>query len=823
MKTLCITGYSITETSSIAGILNQAGMANAIAAPKETPVDLAIWHERILKAYAEQISQNGGSFAPGRLWEQLAGDIFLANMDQTCWGWADPRAIKLLDFWQQFEPGIRFILVSISPEQALARAIENPADQRSSQNVLDEWQATHQAMLRFHLRHPEHSLLISAESVQAAPASFVQFASQRWSLPLEAPQQTSEFTPTNPLALLLARQITEQYPETAALHDEILASLSPAQAPAEATFELGGFEHQPHIDALRALLEDQKYKASHAELNIQYKESQKEGELLLQQLHQVQKELESLFLKHADQEKQTQTAQARIKELGATQEKEQQATKQLQQQLEKVAKDADQQAKSLQQANQEKASLAQQHEALKLAHKESQEEGELLLLQLHQVQEELESLFLKHADQEKQTQTAQARTKELLGAREKDQQSAAQLQQQLQQSKQEKENLATQVQKLKQAHQTSQEEHQNLQRRHSELENQLSDTREENDLILLQLHRVQEELEHYFLQHQETTNQLELAEARWQRMLARHPDFIDYHSISASQDDNKTHWEITQLDAAGRSFDSISFSTFVDKGAAAIEFNRQPGETGPLRRWPASASQENTLILLPAGSGKALQQRMRQLQELSVSDWNLVNTLLHILQEAIAQPATLQGKPGDLPALAAAIAQTQERLKDIPSVPRFDNVTLKREQLNPDYEHLWLEIDNLELGPTRLPRFEYRVSCANVGPQRFGTHPKFEFPESTQTAFENWFAESQDDFGEKLELRFAKPLAMDMNIWNQLSHSDKTLVATILALTPVFLSQIAPQRDASKRPVEAWQKLATDSLGILRQVTGNQR
>ena len=93
-----------------------------------------------------------------------------------------------------------------------------------------------------------------------------------------------------------------------------------------------------------------------------------------------------------------------------------------------------------------------------------QEELELTLLQLHQVQEELEQIFL--ADRQKQ-QELDARSEELNNLR-------SELEGQLQA----KVDLEVQLQAR---------------------EGELRDAREEAELTLLQLHQVQEELEHYFL------------------------------------------------------------------------------------------------------------------------------------------------------------------------------------------------------------------------------------------------------------------------------------------------------------------------------------
>jgi hypothetical protein len=71
--------------------------------------------------------------------------------------------------------------------------------------------------------------------------------------------------------------------------------------------------------------------------------------------------------------------------------------------------------------------------------------------------------------------------------------------------------------------------------------------------LLQQLHQVQEELEHYFLQHQDAQRQLAAAGQRWQQMMERTPGFCDFESIEVlpSATAGQTHWRIKNFSAAG--------------------------------------------------------------------------------------------------------------------------------------------------------------------------------------------------------------------------------------------------------------------------------
>lgn len=134
----------------------------------------------------------------------------------------------------------------------------------------------------------------------------------------------------------------------------------------------------------------------------------------------------------------------------------------------------------------ELAKLAAHAATLESSQQDTVQENELLLLQLHQVQEELEATFL----------TAQT-------AEQKANNEKVALNRQL------TEALSGQSQQ----HTSASSELSALQSKLSALETSHQDTEQENELLLLQLHQVQEELEHYFLQYQSLEEKVSQAES----------------------------------------------------------------------------------------------------------------------------------------------------------------------------------------------------------------------------------------------------------------------------------------------------------------------
>ena len=99
MKTLCITGVHSAELSYIEAIFVQAGMTLPRPAQRNETLTMSSWHDQI-QSRIQQIAGEQGPVELGRVWEQLASDLFVANLDQPAWGWSNVQSIAMLDFWQ---------------------------------------------------------------------------------------------------------------------------------------------------------------------------------------------------------------------------------------------------------------------------------------------------------------------------------------------------------------------------------------------------------------------------------------------------------------------------------------------------------------------------------------------------------------------------------------------------------------------------------------------------------------------------------------------------------------------------------------------------
>nr|MDH4478722.1 hypothetical protein [Rhodoferax sp.] len=371
MISVCITGHSDSAIAAVNGALQAAGMATAKPAQRDADLSFASWHARVYQALeqgpvAPQGDAEQGANVPalGRLWEQLASDLFLSNLQAPVWGWADAKSLGLLDYWLAFDASTHFVLVATSPEQMLAEYLGaragNAKDAKKVQasipldRLLAEWSQAHHAMLRFALRHPSRCMLVLADDLE--PHALVEAAKAAWPKALTAlhlpSNQSPDAGPQTPAAApdqllrYFAAQWCEAYPQAQTLQHEIasVALATPKKNGAKQASDavlasvLATVALARKVPALAALakeltaqrdqriqteadIKSQLEKELQAKLQVQTalndekvqrKAADDERALLLTQLHQVQEDLERFYLSNKDLEKE-------VKALGAAQ------------------------------------------------------------------------------------------------------------------------------------------------------------------------------------------------------------------------------------------------------------------------------------------------------------------------------------------------------------------------------------------------------------------------------------------------------------------------------------------------------------------------
>jgi hypothetical protein len=748
---ICITG-SAPLLPAIFGALQPLGLSPAKPLARDPKVTLHSWHQRVIDA---------GNPKPSRVWQQLAADLLLDNIDTPQWAWAEESALQLLDFWAGFDDSVRFVLLAETPAQTLLRQ-RNLAN---TQQLLSQWATQHQTMLRFALRHPERCLLVWGHQAQQEPQALAQKMAQRWALSLSAkPQPPSEAPDTCAVADHLAQHLCNQLPQVQQLLSDLQACVEPVGMPTTHSYRADPTQ----LLARYLTLADRSAEAA--------------------QVAGLQKDLKAA-------QEQTQTAQAQAK---AAQEQAAAAAAQA-----KAAQD--QTGKTTEQLKAAQAKAAEADKATAQL-KEASAESDLLLTQLHTVQEELETYYRRN--QELQAQAAKAAEADkaraaaqadltktqaaLKTAQDQAAKTAAELKAAQEQAKTTQEQLKKATEQLKTAQdqaKASAAAQQTSAAANDKTQALLKETQEEAELLLNQLHVVQEELENYYYRNKELQAQAQAHGAlqqRWQQLFAANPQLFASDNVAfAINPDATVACHISGLHMAGRQFDQLHATLALDAdGSLGLSLPRAADGSGPLQRWPGHVPAGGAISLNPTVGANTPHQRIATYMQLSTSDWHLAQSLPRLLLAAV------QASPGPLnaaqqTALAQALHQHEQSLAQFKRMLRFDQATLT--QLATP-EQLHLQLDNASHDGVSTPSLSLQLHTTPTG-----VHLQL---------------------GASTLLGNAAPLALHLDTqgWRQpevaaLNDTQRLRINALLAVLPLALLD-AVAHGANKDSLAPWGKLA---------------
>lgn len=439
MNKVVIAGHPYSGYQDVELLLNKCGMQAAAPSRDEgmTPVEI---NAMLSQAHGIPLFGQPGfkgkitQVPVGAVWNGVALDLMRGNLDQAFWGWSDPQMVYFLDYWKSLDPTILFVFVYNHPRTMLSLDPEVASDLTSEglELRIAQWIAYNSAILNFHLRNKERSLLVHADQVGISAKNYVEqirnyFNEQQGhqSVPLLAEpenlQEESEpvevgesnksdlvakhlWLPTfnggkeNVLKQYVAEDLVAIDPEAEHLYQELQASASLPKdmesgeksdplAAWRLMAELQKRLHVLEIDSKEAQNENTELQKRLQDLENSSTETQGENDLLLLQLHQVQEELETKYL-------QGQQTEVELREVQRQQSQEQ---KRLKNQLSQKEKELVEVKQKLSQQQQKLESQLNQKKA-DADYCEMLNENEMLLLQLHQVQEELERYYLENRE-----------------------------------------------------------------------------------------------------------------------------------------------------------------------------------------------------------------------------------------------------------------------------------------------------------------------------------------------------------------------------------------------------------------------------------------
>lgn len=494
MNKIIIVGHPQSDLERVEDLLLTCGMSQAIPSRREglTPAQIS---QTLIKAHGAVPVQHVSSpvelqqITVAPVWQGLALDLMLANMDAPLWGWADTQAVYLLEFWKNQDPQTMFVLVFDAPQSALTRyAIEQlESEPEMLQAQVNGWIAYNAALLNFHLRNTDRSLLVHAEQVQTSAPHYLQQLSAHMDAALRLPSvPNSQLSVTadataldgitlcdkaqngaqqtlrgNHLAEWLAQQLLEEQPEAADLYAQLQTAASmPLRTQEQPVAIADGLLNQRY-QAWSAFVSQQATMQQSIARLAQLDKTLHDKEMQLHASHdQIEKLHKDIQSKAKDQETllnsslSVQQSYEQEKELLLIQ------LSQVQEELESSYLTIEDQTKKINELHKFECSfeeLKENFEDLKKNNIDNyKEENELLLVQLHQLQSELENSHLKIKDQSK---------------------------------------LIEELEKFKISSEKLEKKSQEI-----SADNISIDLKEENDLLLIQLNQVQEELERFYIE-----------------------------------------------------------------------------------------------------------------------------------------------------------------------------------------------------------------------------------------------------------------------------------------------------------------------------------
>ncbi|CAN1527373.1 hypothetical protein MCERE10_02058 [Burkholderiaceae bacterium] len=299
--------------------------------------------------------------------------------------------------------------------------------------------------------------------------------------------------------------------------------------------------------------------------------------------------------------------------------------------------------------------------------------------------------------------------------------------------------------------------------------------------------------------------------SRLLRLLQKYPMPVVFERLEVLEapvgDQLKAQWQLVGLDTGKRSVQSLLFATMIEGTALGFCFSRHQASANGFVRWPGILATAAELVVSSVGDATTGPARAETWLSLATSDLETLMALsLCVEQDLNAGRIAVQFGEDISKRMSTGLEDFKRLSSETRGTFRYDRVRLKRATVNDDYEHLWFEFENVSFNDMRSNHFELRVSCSELISKRFGSFPKLEFPYlETQQPLRSWFAESRDNFGEKLELRFALPELYDVEIWRKLSREDQAFIVSVLERLPTILRDLELDLAELHRPWSQWQ------------------
>jgi hypothetical protein len=361
------------------------------------------------------------------------------------------------------------------------------------------------------------------------------------------------------------------------------------------------------------------------------------------------------------------------------------------------------------------------------------------------------------------------------------------------------------------------------------LRNQIILFESEMSMIMAELYATQEALEQRILRQQQLELHAVTASRRIENLVAQLPGHWEAETTETYESENAdgtmVRWRLTNVYIGDEYLHEIEFSTALEKTLVRLNIQKYRRAVIASKKVTTNARNDEEIIIAPE-SGSSYDGLNALISRLSTSEWSLVLALVDKLGAYVTAPTA------STPALYRridfqnGIRRLKESLNSWPTTFRFDTASVTECATRTHYRGLSIQISNVQVGNLVWPTISFILATVDDQGADFGSNPKLEFAKCpAKHGLESWYAETNDEQGARLELRFAGVQNMDLQVWATLSGNDQILIAGLISSMPRILSDCARSVFKTDENKAAWRNLAeamrTNFTGNIKLLSKN--
>lgn len=290
--------------------------------------------EQVSETLYKVLARENMSSANEKMADNVMTDFLLANLDFEDWGWESDKNLASLEYWQQIEPDVGFVLVFDHPRTIFEFSSINTLTVKTLNQKIEDWVKYNESLLEFYEKNQDKSILIEGSSALSNIAGLKEQVKRLAStLDLKSSWQVSSTNTAmtkersanssyNILLGLIAEETLTNYPEVITLFnrllskasikesdsifktkrlgvDKLVTSLNTIGLQQEKTLSIEKEAQLKNESLERALREQQSKSKKHSDDAVS-----QSNQIILEQLLQAQEELERLYQERSNQKEQ---------------------------------------------------------------------------------------------------------------------------------------------------------------------------------------------------------------------------------------------------------------------------------------------------------------------------------------------------------------------------------------------------------------------------------------------------------------------------------------------------------------------------------------